>query len=132
MLTRKGPRRQRLTRAEWRERKREAKMLAEAYARLENHYSVVKAKAREYVAEKVAVTEAAAQSKINNAMMQSHHDINALKQEANRRMAILRDKKAALMDQLEEKDAVITAQEEQIAQMRELLAQHGIDVGWTT
>lgn len=131
-LTRKGPRRQRLTRAEWRERKREAKMLAEAYSRLEDHYSSIKAKAREYVAEKVAVTDAAAQSKIDEAMMQSRNDITALKLEANRRMALLRDKKTALMNQIEEKDAVITAQEEQIAQMRELLAQHGIDVGWTT
>jgi hypothetical protein len=131
-LTRVGPRRLRCTRAEWRERQHEAERLAEAYARLEDHYSNIKAKAREYVAEKAAVTDAAAQSKINDVMMQSRHDINELKQEANRRMATLMDKKATLMDQIGEKDAVIAAQEEQIRQMRELLAEHGIDVGWST
>ena len=131
-LTRKGPRRQRLTRAEWLERKREAEVLAKAYARLENDYSTIKAKAREYVAEKAAVTDAAAQSRINDVMMQSRHDITTLKLEANRRMTVLRDKKATLTGQIEQKDAVIVAQAEQLTQMRELLAQHGIEVGWST
>jgi hypothetical protein len=125
-LTRIGPRQQRLTRAEWQKRKREAEVLADAYARLEDQYSSIKIKAHEYVARKAALIDAAAQSKINDVMMQSRHDITALKQEANRRMAILRDTKAALTVQLEERDAVIIDQAEQIAQMRELLAQHGI------
>ena len=111
-----------------RERKRDAEGLAAAYARLENHYSSIEAKARDHVAEKAAATDAAAQSKINDAMMQSRHDITSLKQEANRRMAILQIKNAALMDQLGAKDAVIAAQAEQLTRMQELVARHGIAV----
>ncbi|HLG82347.1 MAG TPA: hypothetical protein VKY22_15120 [Bradyrhizobium sp.] len=130
-LTRIGPRLQRLTRDEWKERKRQAEILAREHARLDDRLATIKRQAREFVAEKIAAANATAQSKIDSIATRSHHDITGLKQEANRRMAILRDKKTALASQLEEKDAVITAQEEQIAQMRELLAQHGIGDGWT-
>ncbi len=73
---------------------------------------------------KVAATDAAADPEIHDVMDASRHVITTLKHEANRRMSILQDKRAALMDRLEEKDGVITAQAEEIAQMRELLAQH--------
>ena len=44
-----------------------------------------------------------------------------LKQEANRRMAILRGREQALRNELEEKDALITAQEERLARALERL-----------
>jgi hypothetical protein len=121
-LTRIGPRRQRLTRGEWRERERQAEILAREHARLDEHLATVKKRAREFVAQKTAAANATAQSSINDIVMQSHQDIIVLKQDANKRVAILRGREQALQKQLEEKDALITAQEERLAQVLERLA----------
>jgi hypothetical protein len=121
-LTRTGPRLQRLTRDEWKERKRQAEILAREHARLDDHLVTIKKKACEFVAEKTAAANAAAQSKVDGIVMQSHQNITMLKQEANKRMAILRDRESALRKELEEKDALITAQEERLAQALERLA----------
>jgi len=121
-LTRIGPRLQRLTRDEWKERKRQAEVLAREHARLDDHLVTIKKKAREFVAEKTAAADAAAQSTIHGIMTQSHHDIMMLKQEANKRMAILRGREQALRKELGEKDALITAQEERLAHALERLA----------
>lgn len=121
-LTRIGPRLQRLTRDEWKERKRQAEILAREHARLDDHLVTIKTKAREFVAKKTAAANAAAQSKVDGIVTQSHHDLMMLKQEANKRMAILRGREKALRGQLEEKDALITAQDERLAQVLERLA----------
>jgi hypothetical protein len=121
-LTRIGPRLQRLTRDEWKERKRQQEILAREHARLDNHLATIKARAREFVAEKTAATNATAQSRIDGILMQSHHDIMMLKQEANKRMAILRDRESALRKELEEKDTLLAAQEERLAHALERLA----------
>jgi hypothetical protein len=85
------------------------------------------------VVEKTAAANAAAESKINGIETQSRHDMMMLKQEANRRMAILRGREQALRNELEEKDALITAQEEQLAHALERLAIYesglGLDAG---
>jgi hypothetical protein len=121
-LTRIGPRLQRLTHDEWKERKRQAEILAREHSRLDDYLATVKKRAREFVAEKTAAANATAQSRIDGIVMQSHQDIMVLKQDANERMAILRGRQQTLQKQLEEKDALITAQEERLAQVLERLA----------
>ncbi|MET4278753.1 MULTISPECIES: hypothetical protein [unclassified Bradyrhizobium] len=121
-LIRIGPRLQRLTREEWSERKRQAEILAREHARVDAHLVMIKQKAREFVAERVAAVNAAAQSKVDDVMMQSHHDVTTLKQEANKRMAILLDREQILRDELEDKDALINSQAEQLARALERLA----------
>jgi hypothetical protein len=121
-LTRIGPRLQRLTRDEWKERKRQAEILAREHARLDDYRATIKARARELVAEKTAAANTTARSRIDGIVMQSHHDIMMLKQEANKRMAILRNRESALRKELEDKDALITAQEARLAQALERLA----------
>ncbi|MDH6688814.1 hypothetical protein AB7M56_000828 [Bradyrhizobium elkanii] len=120
-LFRIGPRLQRLTREEWKERKRQAEILAREHARIDDRLATIKRQAREFVVEKTAAANAAAESKINGIETQSRHDMMMLKQEANRRMAILRGREQALRNELEEKDALITAQEERLARALERL-----------
>lgn len=128
-LTRIGPRLQRLTRDEWKERKRQAELLAREHARVDDRLATIKQQARKFVAEKTAAADAAAQSKVDGIMTQSHHDITMLKQEANKRMAILRGREQVLRNELEEKDALINAQEERLAQALERLATYEAGFG---
>lgn len=121
-LTRIGPRLQRLTREEWKERKHQAEILAREHARVGDRLATIKQRAREFVAEKTAAVDAAAQSKIDGIVKQSHHDIMMMKQEANKHIAILRGQQSALRKALEEKDALIIAQEERLIQTLERLA----------
>jgi hypothetical protein len=124
-LTRIGPRLQRLTRDEWKERKRQAEILAREHARVEDRKARIKRQAREFV----AATSAAAQTKVDGIMARSRHDIKILEQETNERMAILLGRQQALRNELEEKDALITAQEEQLARALERLAIYEGGVG---
>jgi hypothetical protein len=128
-LTRIGPRLQRLTRDEWKERQRQAELLASEHARLDNHLATIKEKAREFVAKKTAAADAAAQSKIDSIVMQSHNEIIMLKQEANKRMAILRGRELALRKKLEQKDALLAAREERLAYALERLAIYEAGLG---
>ncbi len=114
--------RERPTRNEWKERKRQAKILAREHARLDEQLATIKRRAREFVVERTAAANAATQSKVDGIVRQSHHDIMMLKQEANKRMAVLRDRASALRKKLEEKDALMTAQEERLALALERLA----------
>jgi hypothetical protein len=121
-LTRIGPRLQRLTHDEWKERKRQTEILAREHARLDEQLDRIKKKAREFVAEKIAGANAAAQSKVDGIVMQSRNEINRLKKVANSRMTILRDREALLRAKLEEKNALLAASDKLLAQALERLA----------
>lgn len=75
-LTRLGPRLlQRLTRDEWKERRRQAEILAREHARVDDRLAMITRQAHEFVAEKTATANAAAQSEINYIAPQSHRRI---------------------------------------------------------
>lgn len=121
-LTRIGPRLQRLTRDEWKERKRQAEISAREHARLNEQLSMIKKKAREFVTEKIAAANAAAQLKIDGIVSESHHEIVRLKKEANRRLTSLRDREAQLQKKLEEKMTLLAAREKFLAHALERLS----------
>ncbi|RED21560.1 hypothetical protein BJ123_1462 [Rhodopseudomonas thermotolerans] len=123
-FTRIGPRLQRLTREQWKERKHQAKILAREYARLDEKRASIERRARDFVATKVAEAEAAAQLKIDSLASQSRQNILMLKQEANRRIAILKGQRLALQDSLEEREALIHKQEEKISHLLDRLANY--------
>ena len=86
-LTRLGPRRQRLTRKEWAERRRQAKSLATARASLMADLEKAKAQAKQVIDDRIAKTQAEAQARVNDVMMQMHQRIEALKQKAGQRIS---------------------------------------------
>jgi hypothetical protein len=97
-------------------------MLAREHARLDERLAAIKKKALRFVADKAAAAKAAAQSAVDGIVIQSHHDIMILKQETNEYIATMRDLESALRKEIEEKDEVITAQDERLAQALERLA----------
>jgi hypothetical protein len=111
------------------QRKKQAEILAREHARLDDRLATIKRRAHELVAEKSAAANAAAQAKIDAIATRSRHDITMLKQEANKRITMLRDRESALRKALQKKDALITAQEERLAQALERLATYENSLG---
>jgi hypothetical protein len=108
-LTRLGPRRQRLTREEWTEQQRQAKSLANARASLMADLEKAKAQAKQVIDDRVAKTQAEAQARVNDVVMQMHQRIEAVKQKAGRRISEERAMVAKLESELAVKDERLEA-----------------------
>ncbi|MGY4349014.1 DNA anti-recombination protein RmuC [Bradyrhizobium sp. GM7.3] len=86
-LTRLGPRRQRLNRKEKTEQQRQARSLAKARAGLMTDLEKAKAQAKEIIDDRIAKTQAEAQTRVDDVTMQMHQRIETLKQKAHQRIS---------------------------------------------
>jgi hypothetical protein len=121
-LTRLGPRRQRLSRQEWKDQNRQA----EALALRGRHLEALEMAAEHDLAERSAIL--GAEAKLMVAAAQAEADKRVAKIE---RIAV--DHITRIGERLESetkaKDRIIALQEEENAEMRRMLAEHGISVG---
>ena len=118
-LTRVGPRRQRLTRLEWVERRREAVALAEAQKRVEQLAAEVKAAAERRIAEENAKSGDHAKHMIAEFANKARRRVDAIKQEVASR---LQQQEATIARQADE----IRSQANAILSLTELLQEFGI------
>jgi hypothetical protein len=121
-LTRVGPRRQRLTRAEWIEQQRQAAALAESHANVRQYASELKATADRHVAERMAAASKAAEREIAAATALADGKVTRLRDKA--RGHIL-----TLGRAVQEHQTVIAEQASRIEELEALLAQHGVEGG---
>jgi len=119
-LTRLGPRRQRSNREEWLEQQRQAKYWASTRANLMADLEKAKAQAKQIIDDRVAKTEAAAEARVNDVVMQMHQRIEALKQKALHRISEERATVAKL-------ESDLAAQDEQLQAALALLEEYGIE-----
>ena len=125
-LLRIGPRLQRLTRAEWKEKKRQAEALAQAHTQVQTFASNVKAIAKRHIAERAAKADQAAQAKVDALTTQSHQRITMLKHKAMERIMGLKERVTELEDAISEKDAMIAAQTVELDAVMEVLRENGL------
>jgi hypothetical protein len=125
-LLRFGPRLHRLTRAEWRDKKRQAEALAQAHTRIQRFVANVKAKAEHDVVTRTAEANQAAQAKIDAITTQSHHSTMMLKQKAMQRIAFWKERATLLESALSEKDAMIAEQDAKLETMMGVLRENGL------
>lgn len=126
-LTRLGPRRQRLTRKEWVQQQRQAEALAQAHAKLEGFKTKVKARAIEFISERVAAANADTEKKVEAVEQQSLQRFEMLKQKAQKHITALRQKTTDLEGQLSAKEAIIATQAQQLQSLMAMLEEHGIN-----
>jgi hypothetical protein len=129
-LVRIGPRIQRLTRTEWKEKQRQAEALAQAHTRVQTFVADVKAKARHHVATRTAEADQAAQAKIDVITTQSHHRVTMLKHEAMKRITGLKGRVAELEGTLSHKDAIIAAKTAEFDAVMDVLRENGLAPGF--
>lgn len=116
-LLRVGPRRQRLTRLELIERKRQAEELARGYRDLQTFVANVKLIVKSHVATREAKIHEATQAKI--AANEAHWDHLVMTlQTATAQITDLETRQAALEDELLEKNAIIAAQATELERTR--------------
>jgi hypothetical protein len=125
-LTRIGPRRQHLTRLQWKEQKSQAVLLAKAHSDVQKFASNARAIVERHVAEQTAKAETATQKRIHNIEAQSYHRIKVLKHMAIERIGQWKNQAIKLKRELEARDAVIAAQAEELRVAMDLLQAHGI------
>jgi hypothetical protein len=125
-LLRIGPRLQRLTRAEWKAKKRQAEALAQAHSRIHTFVAEVKAKARHHVVTRTAEADLAAQAKIDAITTQSHRRIAMLEHEAIERMTVWKERATRLESEIAEKDALIAAQATELESIMGVLRENGL------
>jgi polyhydroxyalkanoate synthesis regulator phasin len=125
-LLRIGPRLQRLTRAEWVEKQRQAEALAQAHNRVQTFASELKAAAERDIAAGQEEADQKAQAKISAVVAQSDQRIMALKQKAVERVEALKRRVAELEDTLGEKDTIIAAQAAELDAALSLLQDNGL------
>jgi hypothetical protein len=110
-LTRIGPARQRLTRAEWKEQKRQAESLAAAHQR-----------ARQFAAD----AKAAAERRIAEQEERANRRVTALREKAVHHVTTLGGRASELQQELKQRDATIADQAAEIHTLAEMLLEHGI------
>ncbi|HEX7855322.1 MAG TPA: plasmid recombination protein [Sphingobium sp.] len=125
-LLRIGPRLPRLTRAEWKEKKRQALALAQAHTDVQTLASNVKAIAKSQIATQAAEAEQAALAKIDAITAQSHHRITMLKQKAIERISGLKGRVNELEGAMSKKDAIIAAQAAELEAVIGILRDNGL------
>jgi hypothetical protein len=125
-LTRLGPRRQRLSREQWKEQKRQAKALARAHASLKEKVCQIEARAQEYVVEKEAEINAAAQAMIESITSQAHQRTSAVKHKALAFIAKQDERIRELNKQVSEGQMTLNAKQEELDYYRSLLEEHGL------
>jgi hypothetical protein len=125
-LLRIGPRLQRLTRAEWKEKKRQAEALARAHTQVQTLAANVKAIAKRHIAEQAAKADQAAQAKVDALTTESHHRITMLKHKATERIMDLKGRVSELEEAISEKDAIIAAQTVELEAILEVLRENGL------
>jgi DNA repair exonuclease SbcCD ATPase subunit len=125
-LTRLGPRRQRLSRSQWKEQKRQAASLAHAQAQIQEQISKIKTRARVYAAEKTSEANAAAQLKIAAITAQAHQRAMTLKEKAKTWIQKQDTRIRELNMQISEREATLFAKQEELDLYRRLLAEYGI------
>jgi len=126
-LTRVGPCRQRLSRAEWKEQKRQASVLVDAHRKVVQFATDVKAAADRRIREEAEHTMQMAQQKIDHVLSESGRRIAALKQKAAQHQTSLGARGSELQEELKLRDEVIAMQAEELRAVTELLREHGID-----
>jgi hypothetical protein len=129
-LARIGPRRQRLTRAEWNERKREAAALADAHKKVDQLALEVEAAAQRRIAEEAAKSDDHAKQTIAEFVEKARRRVDAIKQKAvghvtafERDVQIkLQQQEATIASQADE----IRSQADEIRSLTGLLREFGI------
>lgn len=124
-LTRLGPRRQRLTRKEWSDQKRQAQALAAAHIKYAHD---LKAAAKRQLAERVAVINTEAKLRVAQATAAAEERVSKIKQKASGYIASLGKRGQELQSEVEAKDRVIAWQKDENAAMKAILAEHGISL----
>jgi hypothetical protein len=125
-LTRLGPRLQRLSRQEWKQRQRQTEAIALAYRGLEEQKSDLKARAKAYVSEKAAEANAAAQLKIDAIASQADQHAHGIKQKAKSFVIKLNERIRELNQQVSTTQAAFLAQQEELDTYRRLLEENGL------
>ena len=121
------PCRQHLSRAEWKEQKRQASVLVDAHRKVVQFATDVKAAADRRIREEAKHTMQMAQQKIDHVLSESGRRIAALKQKAAQHLASLGARGSELQEELKLRDEVIAMQAEELRAVTELLREHGID-----
>jgi hypothetical protein len=121
-LARIGPRRQRLTRAEWLMQQQQAAALAVSHANVRQYATSLKEAADRHVAECVAAASQAAAREIAAATVSADGKLARLRDKAKRHVL-------TLGGIVQEHQTVIAEQATKIEEMEALLAQHGIEKG---
>jgi hypothetical protein len=125
-LLRIGPRLQRLTRAEWKRRKCQAEVLAQAHSQIQSFASSVKAIAKRHIAERAAKADQAAQARVEALTAQSQQRITILKHRAKECIMDLKERVTKLEDSISKKDAMIAAQAVELEEVMEVLRENGL------
>jgi hypothetical protein len=126
-LTRVGPRRQRLTRAEWWEQKRQASVLADAHKKVAQFATDVKAAADHRILVEAEHVKQTAQQKIDHAVSEGERRMAALKQKAAHHLTSLGARGLQLQQELRQREEMIAKQAEELRALSELLRENGID-----
>jgi hypothetical protein len=125
-LTRIGPARQRLTRAEWKEQKRQAESLAAAHRSARQFAANAKAAAERRIAEQAAMADFALRSEIAAVEERANRRVTALREKAVLHVKTLGTRASELQQELKQRDATIADQTAEIRTLEEMLQEHGI------
>lgn len=122
-LLRLGPRRQRLTRNEWGDQKRQARALAVAREKYAKDLEVA---AKRQLAELLAAIERNTELEVAAAKAASDERVSKIKQKAAGYIARLGKLGQELQSELEAKERIIACKDDENAAMKALLAYHGL------
>jgi hypothetical protein len=125
-LLRLGPKRQRLSRKEWKSQKLAAEALVETGRRLREQVLKREADAERKAIESKAVAQKDAEAKIDAATVEAERRVSALKSKAVHHVSTLGAKLTQMNSVLHDRDATIAAQTEEIDRLTQLLQEHGI------
>jgi hypothetical protein len=125
-LTRLGKKRQRLERHEWKAQKKAAKALAEA-GRLQREKALKSVKEAEFRAsETIALVQQDARAQVEAAKAEAERRVAAVKDKAVRIVSHVQAELTTLRQKVDERDATISLQANQIEDLLELLREHGV------
>jgi hypothetical protein len=125
-LTRLGPARQRLTRTEWKEQKRQAEALAASHRKARQFAANAKTVADHRIVEQVEIFGRMVRAKIDEIKEQENRRVTTVKEKAVHHLTALGRRAAELQQELKQRDLTITDQAAEIGELTELLLEHGI------
>lgn len=125
-LTRLGPRLQRLSREEWKQRQRQTEAIALAHRGLEQQTGELMARAKAYVSEKTMAANAAAQLKIDAVISRADQHANKIKQKAKSFIIAQDERIRELKQQVSTRQAAFLAQQEELDTYLRLLKENGL------
>jgi hypothetical protein len=125
-LTRIGPARQRLTRAEWKEQKRQAEALAASHKKARQLAADAKANAERRIAEQADIAEHAFRAKISDIKEHADLRVTTLREKAVHHVTALGGRAAKLQEELKQRDTTIADQAQEIRMLTDMLLRHGI------